>query len=115
MTVQIADLIEQVGFVHLHVHTSFSLREGALPVAKLLKLAAADEQPALAVTDTNNLFGALEISEKFAKSGVQPITGMQLAVDFGDAACAARARRRRRRRASLGWCCWRRTRRATAI
>ncbi len=84
-------IVDAVGFVHLHVHTSFSLREGALTVAKLLKLALADEMPALAVTDTNNLFGALEISEKFAKSGVQPITGIQLAIDFGDAA-ALRAR-----------------------
>ncbi|WP_294535887.1 DNA polymerase III subunit alpha [uncultured Rhodoblastus sp.] len=77
--------IAAVGFVHLHVHTSFSLREGALPVGKLLKLALADLMPALAVTDSNNLFGALEISEKFAKDGVQPIPGCQLTVDFGDA------------------------------
>jgi DNA polymerase-3 subunit alpha len=76
--------IDAVGFVHLHVHTSFSLREGAIPVGKLLKLAVADQQPALAVTDVNNLFGALEISEKFAKDGVQPIPGCQLTVDFGD-------------------------------
>ena len=79
------EVIEKVGFVHLHLHTSFSLREGALSVSKLLKLVLADEQPAVAVTDTNNLFGALEISEKFAKEGVQPITGCQLTVDFDDA------------------------------
>jgi DNA polymerase-3 subunit alpha len=77
--------IAAVGFVHLHVHTSFSLREGALPVGKLLKLAVADVMPAVAVTDSNNLFGALEISEKFAKDGVQPIPGCQLTVDLGDA------------------------------
>jgi len=79
------ETIAKVGFVHLHVHTSFSLREGALPVGKLLKMAVADVMPALAVTDTNNLFGALEISEKCAKEGVQPIPGCQLTVDFGDA------------------------------
>src|SRR5271157_4159941 len=79
------ETIAAVGFVHLHVHTSFSLREGAIPVGKLLKLALADQQPALAVTDVNNLFGALEISEKFAKDGVQPIPGCQLTVDFADA------------------------------
>ena len=79
------EIIAAVGFVHLHLHTSFSLREGAIPVGKLLKLALADEQPALAVTDVNNLFGALEISEKFAKEGVQPIPGSQLTVDFQDA------------------------------
>ncbi len=74
------------GFVHLHVHTSFSLREGALSIAKLTKLATADRMPALAITDTNNLFGALEFSEKLAKEGVQPIIGLQVAVDFRDGA-----------------------------
>jgi DNA polymerase-3 subunit alpha len=78
------DICRDVGFVHLHVHTSYSLREGALTIAKLAKLAIADDQPALAITDTNNLFGALEFSEKLAKEGVQPIVGVQLGVDFGD-------------------------------
>ena len=72
------------GFVHLHTHTSFSLREGALTIAKLTKLAAADRMPALAITDTNNLFGALEFSEKLAKEGIQPIVGLQVSVDFAD-------------------------------
>ncbi|GAC1560723.1 MAG: DNA polymerase III subunit alpha [Beijerinckiaceae bacterium] len=79
-------VIDQVGFVHLHVHTSYSLREGALTIAKLGKLAAADRMPALAITDTNNLFGALEFSEKVAKEGIQPIIGMQLTLDFADGA-----------------------------
>ena len=78
------------GFVHLHVHTSFSLREGALTIAKLAKLAVADAMPALAITDTNNLFGALEFSEKLSKEGVQPITGVQLTIDFGDGALFGR-------------------------
>ncbi len=78
------------GFVHLHVHSSFSLREGALTIAKLGKLAIADRMPALAITDTNNLFGALEFSEKMAKEGVQPIIGLHLAIDFGDGAALGR-------------------------
>ncbi len=78
------------GFVHLHVHSSFSLREGALTIAKLGKLALADLMPALAITDTNNLFGALEFSEKMAKEGVQPIIGLHLAIDFGDGAVLGR-------------------------
>ena len=57
-----------VGFVHLHVHSSFSLLEGALSIGKLAELAKADKQPALALTDTDNLFGALEFSEKMAGS-----------------------------------------------
>ncbi len=78
------------GFVHLHTHSSFSLREGALTIARLCKLAVADRMPALAITDTNNLFGALEFSEKLAKDGVQPIIGVQLTVDFGDGAVFGR-------------------------
>ena len=72
------------GFVHLHVHSSYSLLEGALTIAKLADLAKADRQPALALTDTDNMFGALEFSDKAAGSGIQPIIGCALAVDFGD-------------------------------
>jgi len=73
-----------VGFVHLHVHSSFSLLEGALPIGRLAELAKADRQPALALTDTDNMFGALEFSEKLAGVGIQPLVGCALAVDFGD-------------------------------
>jgi DNA polymerase-3 subunit alpha len=73
-----------VGFVHLRVHSAYSLLEGALPLAKVLKLALEDGQPAIAVTDTGNLFGALEFSEKAAEKGLQPIIGCTLAVEFGD-------------------------------
>ena len=78
-------ILKAVGFVHTHVHSAYSLREGAITVEALVKHAKADDQPALAVTDTNNLFAALEFSEKAAKSGLQPIIGAQLTVDFGDA------------------------------
>ena len=54
-------------FVHLHVHSAYSLLEGALPIARLAELAKADQQPALALTDTDNMFGALEFSEKLAR------------------------------------------------
>ena len=83
-----SSVLKAVGFVHLHVHSAYSLREGALTVETLAKLAQADAMPALAITDTNNLFGALEFSEKLAKSGVQPIIGAQMTVDFADAAPA---------------------------
>jgi len=74
----------ELNFVHLHVHSSYSLLEGALTIARLAELAKADHQPALALTDTDNMFGALEFSEKMASSGIQPIVGCALAVDFGD-------------------------------
>ncbi len=71
-------------FVHLHVHSSYSLLEGALPLARLAELAKADKQAALALTDTDNMFGVLEFSEKMASFGIQPIVGCALAIDFGD-------------------------------
>src|SRR5262249_52426174 len=74
----------QPAFVHLHVHSSYSLLEGALTIARLAELARNDRQPALALTDTDNMFGALEFSEKLAGSGIQPIVGCAIAVDFGD-------------------------------
>jgi DNA polymerase-3 subunit alpha len=71
-------------FVHLHVHSSYSLLEGALTIARLAELAKADRQPALALTDTDNMFGALEFSDKMAGAGIQPIIGCSLAIDFAD-------------------------------
>ncbi|MFL6974407.1 MAG: DNA polymerase III subunit alpha [Xanthobacteraceae bacterium] len=79
-----------VDFVHLHVHSSYSLLEGALTIARLAQLAKADRQPALALTDTDNMFGALEFSEKMADAGVQPIIGTALSIDFGDTEAGAR-------------------------
>ncbi len=71
-------------FIHLKVHSAYSLLEGALPITKLAKLATAMNLPALGLTDTNNLFGALEFSEKLWGAGVQPISGTTVDLDFGD-------------------------------
>ena len=84
-----SSILKAVGFVHLHVHSAFSLREGALTIEALAKLTKSDAMPAVAITDANNLFGALEFSEKLAQSGAQPIIGAQTTVDFGDAPPAA--------------------------
>src|SRR4029450_7098418 len=81
------------GFVHLHLHSSYSLLKGALTIARLCELATADRQPALALTDTDNMFGALEFSDKMAAAGIQPIVGCALAVDFADQDAAPRAGR----------------------
>jgi DNA polymerase III subunit alpha len=69
-------------FVHLRVHSAYSLLEGALTVQKLAALARADSAPALALTDSNNLFGALEFSEGMAEAGIQPIIGLTLSLTF---------------------------------
>ena len=86
-----ADLATSLDFVHLHVHSAYSLLEGALPIGKLADLAKADKQAALALTDTDNMFGVLEFSEKMAGAGIQPIVGVTLAVDFGDTENGPRA------------------------
>ncbi|MGE3306178.1 MAG: DNA polymerase III subunit alpha [Rhizobiaceae bacterium] len=72
-------------FIHLRVHSAYSLLEGALPLGKIVGHAVKDKAPAIAVTDTNNLFGALEFAQKASKDGVQPLVGCQLDVDFDDA------------------------------
>src|SRR5882757_188414 len=76
--------MSNAGFVHLHVHSAYSLLKGSIKIQKLGELAKADRQPALALTDTDNMFGALEFSDKMAGYGIQPIIGCELAVDFGD-------------------------------
>jgi DNA polymerase III subunit alpha len=76
--------MSSAGFVHLHVHSAYSLLKGSIKIAKLGELAKADRQPALALSDTDNMFGALEFSDKMAGYGIQPIVGCELAVDFGD-------------------------------
>ncbi len=65
-------------FVHLHVHSSYSLSEGAIKADKLTVLARDAGMPAVALTDTANLFGALEFSQACSAKGVQPIMGCQL-------------------------------------
>ena len=67
-------------FVHLRTHSAYSLLEGALPIKTLAQTALAARMPALAVTDRNNLFGALEFAETAAGKGIQPIIGATLRV-----------------------------------
>ncbi|AGF74606.1 DNA polymerase III subunit alpha [Bartonella australis AUST/NH1] len=71
-------------FIHLRVHSAYSLLEGALKIKQIIQHAVSDHAPAIAITDTNNLFGALEFSQCCFAEGIQPIIGCQLAVDFGD-------------------------------
>src|ERR1700686_673438 len=84
MTPKPSAAMSSAGFVHLHVHSAYSLLKGSIKIGKLGELAKADRQPALALTDTDNMFGALEFSDKMAGYGIQPIVGLELAVDFGD-------------------------------
>jgi DNA polymerase-3 subunit alpha len=70
-------------FVHLRVRSAYSLLEGAVRPDELPGLARDADMPAVAVTDTNNLFGVYEISEALAKNGIQPIVGVTLSLDLG--------------------------------
>jgi len=65
-------------FVHLRVHTAYSLSEGAARIKDLSELCRSNRMPAVAITDTSNLFGGMEFSTTLAKAGVQPIIGCQL-------------------------------------
>ncbi|MGJ8557138.1 MAG: DNA polymerase III subunit alpha, partial [Sulfitobacter geojensis] len=65
-------------FIHLRTHSEYSLLEGALRLKKLPDMCRAAGMPALALTDTNNMFAALEFSVAMAGAGVQPIMGCQV-------------------------------------
>jgi DNA polymerase-3 subunit alpha len=65
-------------FVHLRVHSAYSLSEGAIKPDKIAAMAREMGMPAVAMTDTSNMFGALEFSQYCSSAGVQPIIGCQL-------------------------------------
>ncbi len=65
-------------FVHLRVHSSYSLSFGAIQIDKIIEFAKNDNQPAICLTDNSNMFGALEFSEKSVENGLQPIIGCQI-------------------------------------
>ena len=68
------------GFVHLSVHTAFSLAEGAIQIKDLVSKCIQENMPAVCITDTGNLFGALEFAVKASEAGLQPIIGVEIKV-----------------------------------
>ncbi len=78
-------------FIHLRLHTEYSLLEGAVPVKKLAGLCRDHGMPAVAVTDTDNMFCALEFSVLAAGEGIQPIIGCQMHMTYLDARPGERA------------------------
>jgi DNA polymerase-3 subunit alpha len=73
-------------FIHLRTHTEYSLLEGALRLKKLPDLCKQADMPAIAVTDTNNMFSALEFSVTLSGAGIQPILGCQVDLAYQTAA-----------------------------
>ena len=85
-------MVAQPRFIHLRTHTEYSLLEGAVPAKKLVALCDKMRMPAIAVTDTNNMFAALEFSVSAVAAGVQPIVGCQIALDYDPAQPGERPR-----------------------
>ncbi|WP_232698893.1 DNA polymerase III subunit alpha [Brevibacillus daliensis] len=71
-------------FVHLHVHTEYSLLDGAARIEKLVKKAAEYNMPALAMTDHANLYGAIPFYQACIQHGIKPIIGMEVYLIDGD-------------------------------
>ncbi len=73
----------QNSFVHLHVHTQYSLLDGAVRIKDVVKKALACGMPAIAMTDHGNLFGAIEFYQAAKKAGIKPIIGCEVYVAPG--------------------------------
>ena len=67
-------------FIHLTNKTEYSLSEGALPISRIAELCQAFEMPAVGISDSNNMFGALEFSTQISNVGVQPIIGCNIKI-----------------------------------
>ncbi|MFP5445046.1 MAG: PHP domain-containing protein, partial [Betaproteobacteria bacterium] len=74
-------------FVHLRLHTEFSVVDGTNRIDEVAKAAAKDGQPALAITDLNNLFGAIKFYKEARGKGVKPILGAEIFLE-GEAGAA---------------------------
>ena len=70
-------------FVHLHNHTQYSLLDGASILKPMLKYTASLRQPAMAITDHGNMFGAVEFYGAAMKAGIKPIIGCEVYVAPG--------------------------------
>ena len=70
-------------FVHLHLHTEYSLLDGSIRMKELMKKAAEFKMPAVAITDHGNLFGAIEFYQEAQRAGVKPIIGCEVYVAPG--------------------------------
>ena len=75
--------MKHANFVHLHLHTQFSLLDGAIRLEELFKQAKAYRMPALAITDHGSMFGAIEFYQQAERSGIKPIIGCEVYVAPG--------------------------------
>ena len=75
-------------FVHLRLHTEFSVVDGTTRIDEVVKAAAKDGQPALAITDLNNLFGGVKFYKQARGKGVKPVLGCEVVIEGLDADAA---------------------------
>ena len=64
-------------FVHLHLHTEYSMLDGASRIGEVVAAAAADGQPAVGITDHGNMYGVLPLYEAARAAGIKPVLGME--------------------------------------
>src|SRR5699024_9188997 len=70
-------LVSNDSFAHLHVHTEYSMLDGAAKLSKLFDAAAQQQQPAVALTDHGNMFGAADFYHKALQAGIKPVIGIE--------------------------------------
>src|SRR5579883_2331454 len=87
-------------FVHLHLHTDYSLLDGACDIPKVMDRAAELKMPAVALTDHGNMFGAVKFYDAAVKRGVKPIIGCEVYV-----APPAALTGHRKATDRITWCC----------
>ena len=76
--------MRQADFVHLHLHSAYSLLQSTIRLPQLIQRARQYRLPALAITDHGNLFGCIEFYDLAYDNGIKPIIGCELAVDPAD-------------------------------
>src|SRR5438128_1246118 len=69
--------ITGASFTHLHVHTEFSMLDGAARLDELVAKAVADGQPAIGITDHGNMYGTLEFYKECRAQGIKPVIGTE--------------------------------------
>jgi len=100
-------------FVHLRLHTEFSVVDGTTRIDDVVSAAAADGQPALAITDLHNLFGGIKFYKAARGAGLKPVIGAEVALQ-GFSEEAAAGAMGPTSHPCPGSCCWCRTGRATS-
>jgi error-prone DNA polymerase len=72
-----------MGFVHLHVHSHYSFLDGAASIDRLIEKATSLHMHALALTDHNRMTGAIKFYEKAKRTGIKPILGAEIEMEYG--------------------------------